>query len=246
VPALRWGGPALIALFALGTVALLPAANASPLARWILSDVLAPERMLPLVGLGVAFGLLGVRPLLAALLLCAFGVAAGLLAENQLLQLLDRVPQAATHLFFAGPIAFLAIGAALATGARMWSWLAPLAALIVGAMLALVVRMTDPSLHDPLYTWMPLLIAAWIVAALALTLRAFRRRWFAIFARILGSWLLAIGLLYGGASLLLQRVAPLPPPPAPSAPEPGFDRSAIPGLPAPEQPFPGAGGRPPP
>lgn len=231
-------------LFALGVVALLPAANASPLARWMLADVLAPERMLPLIGLGVLFGLLGCRSLGAALLLFALGVAAGLLAENQLLRLLDHVPQAATHLFFAGPIAFLAVGATLAAGARVWSWLAPIAALIAGAMLALVVRMTDPSLHDPLYTGAPLLIAVWIVAAIALTLRAFRRGWFAIFARILGSWLLAIGLLYGGAALLPKRVTPLPPPP--SAPEPGLDRSAIPGLPAPEQPFPSPGGRPPP
>jgi hypothetical protein len=47
---------------------------------------------------------------------------------------------------------------------------------------------------------MPLLIACWIVGAVILTLRAFRRGWFVIFGRILGSWLFAIGLLYGGAA----------------------------------------------
>ena len=126
------------------------------------------------------------------------------------MRLLDQVPRAATHLFYAGPIALIAIGGALAAGARLWSWLTPLAAAIVGAMLALVIKMSDPSLHDPLYTWTPMLIAAWLMAAIALTLRAFRHRWLAIFARILGSWLLAIGLLYGGASLLPARKLPPP------------------------------------
>jgi hypothetical protein len=54
----------------------------------------------------------------------------------------------------------------------------------------------------------PVLVAFWIVAAVSLTLRAFRRDWFAIFGRILGSWLLAIGILYGGVSLLPPRAAP--------------------------------------
>jgi hypothetical protein len=234
----------LAALFALGVIALLAAARASPLARWILTDVLAPERVLPLIGLGAAFGLIGLRSLATALPLFALGIAAGLLAEDALLRLLDHVPRAATHLFFAGPIAFLAIGAALAAGARLWSWLAPIAALIVGAMLALVIKLTDPSLHDPAYTWTPVLIALWMVAAVALTLRAFRRDWFAIFGRILGSWLTAIGLLYGGAALLPKRASPPPAvatsPSPESAPLPGFDR-AIPGLSGtgPPQPLPG-------
>jgi hypothetical protein len=60
----------------------------------------------------------------------------------------------------------------------------------------------------------PVLVAFWIVAAVSLTLRAFRRDWFAIFGRILGSWLLAIGILYGGVSLLPPRAAP------PARPEP--------------------------
>ncbi len=232
-------------LFALGVAALLPAADANPLARWILADVLTPERMLPLVGLGAACALVGARSLAAALLLFALGIAGGLWAEDRLLRLLDHVPQAATHLFFAGPIAFLAVGAALAAGARLWSWLTPIAALIVGAMLALVIKLTDPSLHAPAYTWAPLLLACWIIAAVTLTLRAFRQRWFAVFGRILGSWLLAIGLLYGGAALLPKR-APPPPAVAPAAspenaPLPGFDRT-IPGLPAPAQPAPFPGG----
>jgi hypothetical protein len=256
--ALRWSGPALALLFALAVLALLAARGASPLARFILADVLTPERLLPLIGLGAAFGLIALRSLCVAVPLFALGVAAGLMAEDALLRLLDQVPRAATHLFYASPLALIVVGAALAAGARAWSWLTPPAAAIVGAMLALVVKMTDPSLHDPLYTWTPVLIAAWLMAAIALTLRAFRHRWVAIFARILGSWLLAIGLLYGGASLLPPRKLPPPilAPPSPRSaptfapPLPGLPPTGqpapLPGLPPATQPspLPGGNGRP--
>ena len=235
-----------LGLIALAAIALLPAAKESPLGRWILAETLAPARVLPLIGLGAAFALVGKRSLGAAIVLFGLGIAAGLVAEDRLLRFLDAVPRAATHLFLVGPISYLAAGAALIASGRLRSCLTPAAALTVGAMLALAIKLTDPSLHVPTYTWTPILIACWIVAAVALTLRAFRRGWFSIFGRILGSWLVAIGLLYGGASLMPQRQPQPPPmvtPPENTAP-PNFDRS-IPGLPGPDQPgsFPGGDNR---
>jgi hypothetical protein len=208
--AARWSGPALagLGLLAAGAAAL---ADASPLTRWMLTETLAPARVLPLVGLGVVFALIGLRALAAALALFALGIVAGIAGQDRLLAILDLLPRAATHLFFTGPISYLAAGAALVAGARWREGLAPAAALIVGAMLALTIKLTDPSLHEPAYTWTPVLIAFWIVAAVTLTLRAFRRGWFSIFGRILGSWLLAIGLLYGGASLVPPKRQPPPP-----------------------------------
>ena len=241
-----WSGPALAALglIAVAAVALSPGLRESPLARWILADTLAPARVLPLIGLGAVFALIGARALIAALLLFAAGIAGGLLAEDRLLALLDHVPRAATHLFYTGPISYLAAGAALVVSARWRNWLAPAAALIFGGVLGLTIKLTDPSLHEPAFTVTPLLAACWVVAAVTLTLRAFWRGWFPVFGRILGSWLLAIGLLYGGASLVPKRV---PPPPAVTLPPPsapGAER-AIPGLPVPDEPapFPGGGDR---
>ena len=197
---------------ALGLVAVaVLAANQSPLARWTLTETLAPARVLPLIGLAAAFALIGARAAIAALLLFGLGIASGLVATDRLLAILDMVPRAATHLFFTGPISYLAAGAALVAGARWRTWLTPPAALIFGAMLALTITMTDPSLHDPAYTWTPVLIAFWMIAAVTLTLRVFQRGWFAVFGRILGSWLLAIGLLYGGASLVPPKREPPPP-----------------------------------
>jgi hypothetical protein len=209
--AARWSGPALAGLGILAIAAAALVGNANPLARWMLTETLAPARVLPLVGLGAVFALIGLRALAAALALFALGIVAGIAGQDRLLAMLDLVPRAATHLFFTGPISYLAAGAALVAGARWRDWLTPVAALIVGAMLALTIKLTDPSLHEPAYTWTPVLIAFWIVAAVTLTLRAFRRGWFSIFGRILGSWLLAIGLLYGGASLVPPKRQPPPP-----------------------------------
>ncbi len=242
--ALRWSGPALAALglIAIAAAALLPALRDDPLARWILTDTLAPARILPLLGLAAVLALVGARAMIAALPLFALGIAGGLAAEDRLLWLLDKVPGAATHLFLTGPISYLAAGVALVVGARWRVFVTPVASMIFGAMLGLTIKLTDPSLHEPAFTWTPLLAACWVVAAATLTLRAFRRGWFAIFGRILGSWLIAIGLLYGGASLLPPKREP--PPAVALPPAPGAER-AIPGLPVPDEPapFPGGGER---
>jgi hypothetical protein len=237
--ALKWGGPALAALglIAVAALTLLPALRESPLTRWILTETLAPARVLPLIGLGAAFGLIGARVFIAALLLFAFGIAGGLFAEDRLLWVLDTVPRAGTHLFLTGPISYLAAGVALVSSARLRSYVAPAAAALFGAMLGLTIKLTDPSLHEPAFTWTQVLIAFWIVAAVSLPLRAFWRGWFPIFGRILGSWLLAIGLLYGGASLVPKRdqSPPAVAMPGPSAPVPDSERM-IPGLPEPAEP----------
>ncbi len=244
----KWSGPGLIALGLLAVAMIALLARQNPFVRWILSDVFAPERVLPLIGLGAACGLVGARIFGAVLLLFGLGIVIGSVGQDWLLWVLYNVPEGPTHLFLTGPISFLVIGLALAPGARLLPWLLPIAAVVAGGMLSLAIMLTDPSLHEPAFTWTPVLVAYWIVAAVSLTLRAFRRGWFPVFGRILGSWLIAIGLLYGGASL-----APiLKPPPPPTNTMQESTRGAemnrtIPGLPAPEPPgfFPGGVERPP-
>lgn len=215
--ALMWSGPALAALglIAVGALTFLPALRESPLTRWILTETLAPARVLPLIGLGAAFGLIGARAFIVALVLFAIGIVGGLFAEDGLLRVLDTVPRAATNLFLTGPLSYLAAGAALISSAHLRSYVTPVGAAIFGAMLGLTIKLTDPSLHEPAFTWTQVLIAFWIVAAVSLPLRTLWRGWFPIFGRVFGSWLIAIGCLYGGASLIpkhepLPQIAPIP------------------------------------
>lgn len=197
----------------------------SLLGAWILSEVLTPQRILPIVALGVAFGMMSIRALGAGFLLLGLGMIAGFAGQYWLLWLLDKAPHAATHLFFTNPICYLAAGLALISGARLRTLIVPACAAIFGAMFALLVQLTDPSLHEPAFTAAPILIAVWIMAAAVFIVRAFWRDWFPVFARILGSWMLAIGLLYGGVSVAPARKPPTLPPP-PSAPD-----NTIPGRP---------------
>jgi hypothetical protein len=209
---LRWSGPALgvIGAAVVGAVVLRPAAVESPLAWWIQHSVLTPERVLPLIGLGVTLGLVRTRAFSAGLLLFCTGIVAGFILHNQLLAPFWAIPNAAAHQFFTGPIGSIAVGLSLIAGARLRPRILPPIALLAGVMLALAITVTDPSLHDPTNRGAGVLIAAWVVGAVSLSLRAFRRHWFMIAGPILGSWLIAIGLLYGGAALLPKPVPPSP------------------------------------
>lgn len=213
--AIKWSGPALTALglLAAAAIALTPAAGRSTLMWWILSSALAPERILPLVGLGVALALVDRRYSLGALALFGGGVAVGFFSKDWLLSALEAIPRATSHHFLTGPISTVIVGVALVLpAARLRSWFLLIAAAVAGTMLAIAIEVTDPSLHDVAIPLAGVVVAFWIVAAISLTVRAFWRIWFPIPARILGTWLIAIGLLYGGASLIPKQKSAFPPP----------------------------------
>lgn len=215
----QWSGPILAVLGAIviGTIVLRPAAAGSPLAWWIWHSALTLERVLPLIGLGIAFGLADARTYAAGALLFGLGIAAGFVFYKPILDPLLTIPNVAERNFLTGPIASIVSGLALMGGQRLRPWLLVPAAGAAGIVLALAIVVTDPSLNDSTNRIAGALIGVWIVGAVSLSLRAFRRGWFDIAGRIAGSWLIAIGLLYGGAALL-----PKPTPPAPSQqpPEP--------------------------
>jgi hypothetical protein len=243
VAARQWSGPTLAVLGAvvIGTIVLRPTSAESPLAWWIMHSALAPERVLPLIGLGIAFGLVGTRSCIVGALLLGIGIALGFTFYKPILDPLWAIPSATQSNFMTGPIASVVSGLLLVGGQRWRPWLLAPAAGIIGLMLALAIVVTDPSLNDPTNRYAGVMIGLWIVSAVSLSLRAFRRGWFEIAGRIVGSWLIAIGLLYGGVALMPKATAPAPSLPPPS-PELGPRSNAIPGSPPfgnPGEPGPG-------
>lgn len=238
--AARWSGLALAALglFFITVGAILGGHN--PFARWILSEMITPVKVLPLFSLGIASALIGVGTMALAQILFVVGIASGSLMGDALLPLLDKIPGATTHLSLTGPISYGAAGAALVIGARWRRFMVPLAAAITGAVTGLGIRFTAPGFHEPAYTWMSILIVFWIVLAVSLCAWGFWREWFVVFSRVLGSWMLAIGLLYGG-SLLMPKKAPPPAAALSSTPKPG-NEGPNPGLLVPDQQVPFTGG----
>lgn len=209
----KWSGPALavLGLLMAGAMALTPAAGRSTLIWWILSSALAPERILPLIGLGAALALVDRRYSLGALALFGGGVAVGFFGKDWLLSVLEAIPRATSHHFLTGPISSVIVGVALVLPtARLRSWFLLIAAALAGCMLAIAIEVSDPSLRDIAIPLAGVVVGFWIVVAISLTVRTFWRIWFPIPARILGSWLVAIGLLYGGASLIPKQKSAFP------------------------------------
>jgi hypothetical protein len=215
----RWSGP-LLALLGLVVIAVI--AGQAPGARsttawWILTSALTVERVVPLLGLGAAVALLSRGRSFFALALFVLGTVIGFKVRLWFLSAMAPVPGAVNHLYLTGPLSSIAAGLLLIVPAWARSLLFAPVALLVGAMLAVAIELTDPTLDDLLIPCTGVAVGLWIVSAITLTARAFYRDWFPIAAKILGSWLLAAGLLYGSASLI-PRPALLPPPTLPSKP----------------------------
>jgi hypothetical protein len=171
--------------------------------RWFLSQALAPERILPIVALGFASGLVSLRIFFTALVLLIIGILVGFAVYDRVIFLLYVAWNPPSDFSVTGPISCLAAGLPLLSGRRLRAWLLPVAVFVEGTMLAIDIFMNDPPQGDPVFTWSPLLVAFWTIISVSLTVRAFRNKWLVIFGRILGSWTVAIGVLYGGASAVL-------------------------------------------
>ncbi|UVK51772.1 hypothetical protein DBIPINDM_005080 [Mesorhizobium sp. AR02] len=204
---------AIVGAAAICALALETRSERTVTSWWILNSGLSPERIIPLAGLGVAIALARGRHVVVALVTFFLGVALGMLFRDRYLALMAGVPGATTHLFLTGPLSALAAGLLLIVPARLRPWVLPFAAVLIGAMLGVATTLTDPTLNDPAISLIAMLIALWILAVIGLSGQAFWRAWFAIAARILGSWLIAIGLLLGGAVIAARHpaLAPLPP-----------------------------------
>ncbi|HTV34925.1 MAG TPA: hypothetical protein VMF12_00715 [Xanthobacteraceae bacterium] len=205
----RWAGPAMAAIGLLLTVLIAVTGQQSLFSQWFWSQALGPERTLPLLGLGFALGLVRLRIFFASLVLLIIGIVAGFAAYDPVMYLLYIAWEAPSHFSLTGPVSCLFAGLPLLCSERLRAWLLPVAAVVVGAMLAIAIFLNDPSDGDPLFTWAPLVGALWIIIAVSLTVRAFRRNWLVVFGRILGSWTVAIGVLYGATSAVLV-LKPIP------------------------------------
>lgn len=201
------------------------------LARGGIAVVLSYQRALPLLGLGCVLALM--RPWQAALgaALAVLGLWAGFVTRDWLIAAIVSGPATTGRLALPGPISCLAGGLILAVSERLRSWLLPPAAIIIGATLALGIKLVDPSFHDPNFLRGAVAASVWLVAAIGLTGRLCDRPWFRIAIRIVGSWLIAIGLMLGAAILLPRPTIGDAPQQLPERPErPGFpDMNRSPG-----------------
>ncbi|MBN2739656.1 MAG: hypothetical protein JXR35_02025 [Rhodobacteraceae bacterium] len=220
----------LLGLSVLIALALVPVVQRGEVGAWLIRDALAVERLFPLFGFGIALALVPMRYARIAGALWVVGMAAGLGLRVEIMAALQQIPGAITHHFLTMPISAIVIGATLALGRAPRPVLILPAALILGVMYALATKLSDPSYGGK--PWVFLAGAAlgiWLIGAVALTLRSWRAGWFEIAGRIVGSWLVAIGILYGGVALMGNKLRPKTATPQNAASEnPPAAQSAVP------------------
>lgn len=196
------------------------------LSTWLRASAQAFDMTMPVLCFGVGTALVSRSRAILAVLFYLVGLWLGLAFTARIFAAIAVVPKAAAHQFLIGPLSLGIAGVTLILPDRVRSAAIPASGLLLGTAVALSIRLTDPSLHDPMIVSTGGVAAMWLVLSVGLTVRSFRREWFAIAGRILGSWMLTAGLLYGGVSLALPGTSSMTRPPAQAgsgAAYPGFD-----------------------
>ena len=222
--ALRWIGPIAVitALAGIAATQLHPAADRGMLERGALSVLLGYQRALPLLGLGCALATVRSREAALGAVLAVIGLWLGFAFRDWLINAVVSGSATTGRLGLPGPISCLFVGLVLAAPQRLRVWLLPPAAILVGAMLAIGIKLVDPSFHDPNFLRGGVAAGVWLVGAVGLTVHLCYRPWLDVAMRILGSWLIAIGLLLG-VSIFVSRpsIGSVPPQPAAGLERPG-------------------------
>ncbi len=168
--------------------------------------VLAYHHVLPLLGLGCALALMAPRLAALAAILFVLGLGLGVFARELMVSYDSAFLTALTRLLLlTSSLSCLVTGLCLAIPPRVRNWLVPPAAVVLGATLATATQMNSPEPHAPGFAAGAAGAAFWLVATVFLMVRGLRRPWLPTAARILGSWLIAIGLLVGGTTLAPRR-----------------------------------------
>jgi len=199
--------PLIVALSA-AAIFLLPGVSdgSSPYAA-----IASAELLLPLVGIGLLIGQLPKRVALIGLAFLLIGGIFGLWFREAIYDPLAPVPGAASHLFLSGPIACATVGLVLLMPPSQRSWLSLPCLSIAGAAVAIATRLGDPTLYAAHYPLTAPLLQAALILSTAWAASAFRSPPALIAARILGSWMFAAALLYGGAYVAGRDTALTPP-----------------------------------
>jgi len=232
---------AIPGLAILAAIALHAPDHRSLAERGALSVTVAVGRALPLVGLAVAIGLAGCRTALAGSLFFALAACLGYAAKDAVTAALLATPGTSYRLFLVDPLACVTVGLVLAPPPRLRPWILPPLAAVCGAVIALSIKLNNPDSEKLGFPAGGSVAAIWLIFVLAMLARRLNGHWLHILARVLGSWLIAIGLLLGGTAFVqrspVDTAPPLVQPTMPGIPEelPPKPRK-LPGLGSPSAP----------
>lgn len=171
----------------------------STISNWLIWSFLSVSNILPLLSLGIGLSLLDIRLAFASLAIFIGGFFIGIVFYSDIW--LYFLVNATQHLYLTLPISSLFVGILLILPNNVQKYIILIISFIVSMMLGITIKLTDPTFHDPFILKLGLIIGFWLVISVMFIMRKYYRKWFIIPIRILASWLIASGILYGGTSL---------------------------------------------
>jgi hypothetical protein len=204
-----WAAGAVLAggLAVLAVALFFPRAALSNFEFGLLYTITRYDQALPLAGLGLAIATLPLRFCIASLVVFVLGIPAGGLAAESIADAVGQSPWLISAVFLVPPVICAGVGIALVMPHSMSIALTPVAALLSGAALGLVISFKDPNAAQRSFALGAVLSGLWLIVPPLLLWRQFQRPWFPIVARIFGAWLIAIGSM-----LIASQLIPRPPP----------------------------------
>jgi hydrogenase/urease accessory protein HupE len=208
-----------VALALLGATALVVVLSKGPGERLpfeegLLAAALAYERAFALLGLGLALARQPGPRRWLSFLVAAAGIASGIAGEYAFAD----SKFVAGHLLvlnLPGPLVCVLAGLALALPLSLQSWILPALAAAAGILVGLAIGLSTPAGEAVAFASGAALAGLSIAAIPVLVFPPIRAGWARILTRILGSWLIAIGVMLGGLRVITAK--PELPPLAPAS-----------------------------
>jgi hypothetical protein len=203
-----WIAPAVLAagLAAAVAVILHPLPDRTPFEYGLLYPARRYEQALPLVGLG--FAIAWTRTRLSVLLsyaLLTLGIGVGAVLASVIAAAISAGANLIGYLYLLAPACAVATGIALVAPRPLRAFLVAVASLMSGALLGLLINISDPSTEEQTFAAGAVLCGAWLVTVAFLFWRQLEQPWFPIAGRILGGWLIAVGALLAALHLIPPR-----------------------------------------
>lgn len=174
------------------------------ISSWLIWNILTVSQILPFVALGIVLALLSRKIVTVAFIAFLLGYIIALINYSKVWIYFANQADISQHLYLSLPFASLCSGLLLLLPNSFRKYIVVFVSFIIAAMLAISVKLTDPTLHDPIIPTLGLVIALWIILSFMICVKFFYKSWFPIAIRIVGSWLLASGLLYGGTAFAIK------------------------------------------
>lgn len=163
-----------------------------------------------ILALGIAVSQLPPVRATAGVALFMAGFLAGVLVKDPVLAALVQRPGAFERTQLIAPAGCLVAALALAAAGRVQHLIAILAATLTGAASGFIAALNDPTVGTSLFVFGAAAASVWLLLAPLAVVPRFTASHVRIGSRILASWLAAIGLMLGAATLIDRKPPTVP------------------------------------